>query len=91
MLKIKAGSRLKKDLKKFKHSQPALAELDKVIKVLVQKKELPDKYQDHSLSGGWNDSRECHVKPDVLLIYHVDTKAQLLILERFGSHSDLFK
>ncbi len=91
MLKIKPGSRFKKDLKKFKHNKSALAELDKILKVLVRKKELTAKHQDHSLSGNWNSSKECHVKPDVLLVYRIDKKAQLLILERLGSHSELFK
>lgn len=91
MLKIKPGSRFKKDLKKFKHSKSTLSELDKVLKTLVRKEELAVKYQDHTLSGAWNSSRECHIKPDVLLVYRVDKKAQLLILERLGSHSELFK
>lgn len=68
-----------------------ISELDKVLRMLTQEKELPEKYQDHPLSGQWNSSRDCHIKPDVLLIYHVDKKAKLLTLERIGSHSDLFK
>ncbi len=82
MLKIKPGSGFKKDLKKFRHSKSTLSELDKVLKILVRKEELTAKYQDHTLSGTWNSSRECHVKPDVLLVYRIDKKSQLLILER---------
>lgn len=43
----------------------------------------------HQLSGKWNKHRECHIGPDWLLIY-LSTEAEV-ILERTGSHSDLFK
>lgn len=91
MLKIKISSQFKKDLKKFKHNQSAINELDKVLKILVQRKDLPEKYQNHSLSGNWSSTKECHVKPDFLLIYQINEKEGLLILERLGSHSELFK
>lgn len=46
------------------------------------------KYRDHALAGNWQDFRECHIKPDWLLIYRLETDK--LILVRSGSHSDLF-
>jgi mRNA interferase YafQ len=91
MLKIKPTTQFKNDLKKFKHNQSIINELDSVLRALVQRKALPTKYQDHNLSGNRKGHRECHVKPDILLIYRVDEANEILILTRIGSHSELFK
>lgn len=56
----------------------------------MQRKLLEKKYLDHSLGGNWKGSRECHVNPDVLLIYRISETENKLFLERFGSHSELF-
>jgi mRNA interferase YafQ len=37
----------------------------------------------------WNGYRECHVKPDLLLIYRKEGE-DILRLARLGSHSGLF-
>jgi mRNA interferase YafQ len=91
MLKIKPGSKFKTDLKKFKHDRSTLKTLDEVLNLLINSQTLPEKYRDHTLSGKWNPARECHIKPDVLLIYQIDKKEKELVLVRIGSHSDLFK
>lgn len=90
MLTSKFVSRFKRDIKKYQHQILVLDELDRVIKLLLAEKELPDKYRDHALSGGYVGIRECHVRPDVLLLYWIDEKHQILYLERIGSHSELF-
>ena len=59
-----------------------------VVEMLALDKSLPPKYQDHALSGHWRDFRECHIKPDWLLIYRLEPDK--LILVRTGSHSDFF-
>lgn len=49
----------------------------------------PDKYRDHALIGDYKGTRECHIKPDLLLIYaQPDTDS--IILVRLGSHAALF-
>jgi len=58
--------------------------------LLISAKKLPEKYRDHFLIGGYSGMRECHVKPDVLLIYWIDVENNKLVLERLGSHSELF-
>lgn len=63
--------------------------LQEVIKSLLKQEVLSRKLCDHPLSGNWAGHRECHVKPDILLIYKVDD--EYLYLERVGSHSELFK
>jgi len=89
MLEIKNTVRFKKDLKKFKHQQHVLTELDKVLKALIKQELLDQKYLDHPLSGNWVGHRECHIKPDTLLIYKIGEGK--LFLERIGSHAELFK
>ncbi|KAF3363305.1 Addiction module toxin, RelE/StbE family [Chlamydiales bacterium STE3] len=90
MLKTKIVNSFKKDLKKFNHNQQVILELDKVLQELMLVKELDPKYCNHPLSGEWYGSKECHIKPDVLLIYRIDVKEQVLILERISSHAELF-
>ena len=65
-------------------------ELLAVIENLAEGKTLAKKYQDHSLKGNWQGYRECHIKPDVLLIYKLINNELILTLVRVGSHSDLF-
>jgi mRNA interferase YafQ len=90
VLSIKYVTKFKKDLKRYQHQTSILRELNDVLKLLLAEKTLPEKYHDHSLSGGYVGMRECHVKPDVLLVYWVDLENKKLVVERLGSHSELF-
>lgn len=63
--------------------------LEDIIKNLLKQLPLDAKHCDHPLSGNWVNHRECHLKPDMLLIYKIDD--EYLFLERLGSHSELFK
>jgi mRNA interferase YafQ len=63
--------------------------LSGAIVLLLEDKTLPEKTRDHELSGEWSDHRECHLKPDLLLIYR-KPDAHVLQLVRMGSHSELF-
>ena len=38
----------------------------------------------------YKNMRECHIEPDWLLIYKIESELMLLKLIRTGSHSDLF-
>jgi len=60
-----------------------------VIKQLQLGETLPEKYVDHRLSGDWENYRDCHVKPDLVLIYKIDSSS--LKLARIGAHSELFR
>ena len=64
--------------------------LDDVIELLRKGESLPTKYCDHVLKGNYKGSRECHIKPDWLLIYRIEEEALILMLMHTGSHSDLF-
>ena len=68
-----------------------IEELDIVIKFLSEDGSLPEKYKDHDLSGNWSGFRECHIRPNWLLIYKVSNNNLILTLSRTGSHNDLFR
>lgn len=90
MLKLEYSRQFKKDFKKIaKLSIPDVVEVGHVIKQLQLGETLPEKYVDHSLSGNWQNYRDCHVKPDLVLIYKVDDTS--LKLARIGIHSELFR
>lgn len=88
MLKPQPSHRFKKDLKKYQHNQMIKEAFDAVLKLLINEEKLPEKYLDHPLSGNYIGCRECHLKPDALLIYWTDD--EFVYLSRIGSHSELF-
>jgi mRNA interferase YafQ len=88
------SKQFKKDVKKAqKQTSPKrdLSELKNVMTMLAEDKQLPPEKRDHSLSGIWVGYRECHVQPDLLLIYKKDDESNSIRFERVGSHSELFK
>ena len=74
---------------KGQHRATLDEELLPVIKALVADLPLDAHYRDHPLVGDWAGYRECHIKPDLLLIYR-KSGDDLLVLARLGSHSELF-
>ena len=64
-----------------------LSYIDVIYNLLCDKK-LIEKYKDHQLSGNMKDLRECHIKPDLLLIYLIEDNTLKLV--DIGSHSELF-
>jgi mRNA interferase YafQ len=63
--------------------------LPEIVDHLAQDRLLAEKHRDHLLGGTWKNHRECHLKPDLLLIYKLPD-AETLRLVRMGSHNDLF-
>ena len=90
MLKVVLSNRFRKDLKLAKRRGLDLRLLKDVVDLLAQEKALPDSNKDHALTGKYAAFRECHIKPDWLLIYRVEEEALALMLFRTGSHADLF-
>ena len=88
--KVVWTNQFKKDYKLAMKRGLPINELDDVIRMLVQDNPLPEKYQDHDLSGNWKGFRECHIRPTWLLIYQVVNNNLVLSLARTGSHGDLF-
>ena len=64
--------------------------LNKIINTLAAGKELSLQFLDHRLSAELKDYCECHIGPDLLLIYKIDKENQKLILVNLGSHPELF-
>ena len=92
MRKIEYASAFNRDFKREKkgrHRETLSADVQGVVDTLASDRELPKRYRDHALSGNWAVYRECHVKPDLLLIYR-KVNGDTLRLVRLGSHSELF-
>jgi mRNA interferase YafQ len=82
-------NQFKKDLKKVASSgRHKLEDFLAIVEKLSSDVPLPPKNRDHELSNNWKDYRECHIKPDWLLIYK--KYEDILLLARTGSHSELF-
>ncbi len=64
------------------------AELMPIVKALANDLPLEPRHRDHALTGDWKDHRDCHVKPDLVLIYR-KLDGEVLQLVRLGSHSEL--
>jgi len=92
MRRIERTTAFRRDFKREKRG-PHRRDLDflisSVASLLAEDLLLPEKYRDHSLAGNWRDHRECHLKPDRLLIYR-KPDADVLQFVRMGSHSELF-
>ena len=65
--------------------------LDEVVGLLRQGGQLEECCRDHGLTGDLAGFRECHIKPDWLLIYLIENDVLTLTLIDTGSHSDLFR
>ena len=80
-----------REYKKIKKRGYDISKLEHVVEHLLHGETLPEKYQDHALTGNWKGYRECHVQADWLLIYQIVEERLILSLVRTGTHSDLFK
>lgn len=90
MFLLKFSSRFKKDLKSYKYDKVFLVELEKVLDILAKGKDLPDKNLNHPLIGEFKGCFECHIKPNILLIYKIEKSELTVLLLRIGSHSNIF-
>ena len=91
MRTIERSSAFRKDYKRESrsHGQALDGMLTPILMTLANDMPLEPKHRDHALGGHWADYRECHIKPDLLLIYSLSGK-DTLRLARLGSHSELF-
>ncbi len=91
MLTLKTTAQFRKDYKLLKKRGYNLNLLEEVLQSLLEEKLLAEKLRDHALTGNYSGFRECHISPDWLLIYQINSGLLLLIASRTGTHSDLFK
>ncbi len=73
---------------KGRHRATLDDDLNTVVRVLANDGPLEPRHRDHALSGNWNDHRDCHIKPDLVLIYQKPNNDTLRLV-RLGSHSEL--
>lgn len=90
MYRVKYTTAFKKSYKLMKKRGLDLNALDSVVDKLRRGERLEEKHRDHALSGQFAGFRECHVKPDWLLIYLLENDVLTLTLVDTGTHSDLF-
>ncbi|MDD2500304.1 MAG: type II toxin-antitoxin system YafQ family toxin [Geobacter sp.] len=91
MREIRFTGRFKRDYKREKsgkHGKTVDAVLMEVVNLLAADEPLPRRNVDHPLSGDWADHRDCHIRPDLILIYRKPDD-EYLDLVRLGSHSEL--
>jgi mRNA interferase YafQ len=91
MRTIRQVGQFKRDLKREARGphRVALAKVFvSIVETLANDKPLTEKLRDHALTGDWKDHRDCHIRPDLVLIYR-KPDAETLELVRLGSHSEL--
>ena len=93
MRAIERSGAFKRDYRRVKAS-PRHHDLEQrlkaILELLIEDRPLLPAHRDHALTGDWIGYRECHVRPDLLLIYD-KPQPDLLRLFRLGSHADLFR
>jgi mRNA interferase YafQ len=76
-------------VRKGRHRRKLAGLLEGVLALLVADEPLPVANRDHQLAGAWTDHRDCHLAPDLVLIYGLPDAATLRLV-RLGSHAELF-
>jgi mRNA interferase YafQ len=89
-LALRKTSQFEKDVKRLAKRGLPIQELTTVIDLLLEQSPLPAKFHDHPLVGNYTGFRECHIRPDWLLIYTIHAERLVLTCMRTGTHSDLF-
>lgn len=91
MRRIERTGRFKRDYKreaKGVHRKTLAGDFIALLQCIANDEPLPEKSRDHALSGEWKDHRNCHIRPDLVLIYRRPDDATLQLV-RLGSHSEL--
>ena len=90
-LKVVLLNSFKRDLKRIKKRGYDISLLDSVVRMIASQEKLAERYCDHALTGNYLGFRECHVKPDWLLIYIIKENELVLTASRTGTHSDALR
>jgi mRNA interferase YafQ len=91
MRQIERTAQFRRDFKrelKGRRGRELEMALTSIVGMLMDDQPLPARCRDHPLSGEWAGFRDCHVRPDLVLIYEKPDEATLRLV-RLGSHSDL--
>jgi mRNA interferase YafQ len=91
MRTIRQSTAFRRDLKresKGQHRAFLSENFVAVVQTLANDQPLAEKFHDHALSNNWQDYRDCHIRPDLVLIYRKPDDDTLQLV-RLGSHSEL--
>ena len=91
MRTIRQTGQFRRDLKreaKGRHLEVLSREFTQIVALIAKDQPLSERLRDHELSGQWRDCRDCHIRPDLVLIYRKPDN-DTLELVRLGSHSEL--
>ncbi|HCL78349.1 MAG TPA: type II toxin-antitoxin system mRNA interferase toxin, RelE/StbE family [Synergistaceae bacterium] len=92
MRSIRQTAAFKRDFKRVSKGTARTALKERfmtVVSTLAEDEALPLPYRDHALGGNWHGHRECHITPDLILLYYTAEPDQL-VLVRLGSHAEIF-
>jgi len=90
MKEIRYSSQFRKDFKRYRNQPDKLNRLNTLLCYLENELPIPPIYRPHILSDQYDRHMECHIQGDFLLIWY-DESSNTIVLERLGSHSELFK
>ena len=88
MRKAVFHTKFKRDSKKIEQQGKDLSKMREAIRLLLEDRSLPERYNDHALKGRWKEYRDLHLEPDWILIYKLVDNT--VVLARTGSHSEIF-
>ena len=91
MRAIERTGRFRRDYRREirgRHGSALRADFIDLLTALARDQPLDERYRDHALTGSWKDHRDCHVKPDLVLIYRKPDDRTLQLV-RIGSHAEL--
>lgn len=86
--RIAYAAKFNKEYKKLNDADKDL--VDEVIQRLANGEVLEEKYNDHLLKGKLKGLRDCHIKPDLVLVYEIDKGVLILTNHRIGKHAKVF-
>lgn len=88
---LRLTKRFKKHLKLMeKRNKSSIRKIAETVDLLQKGEKLPERFRNHELAGNLKGNRECHILPDLLLIYRIFNDILILELVDTGSHADLF-
>lgn len=90
MYKIEFTNEMKRNVKLMRKRGKDISKLTDILNKLASGQPLPQKNDDHQLTGNLKDFRECHIEPDWLLMYQIHDDVLILTATATGTHSDLF-
>jgi addiction module toxin, relE/stbE family len=89
VLDIVISSKCRKDLKRARRRGLDMDAFFAVVEMLRRRETLPVRYRDHALTADRAGLRDCHIRPDWVLIYQIRETELVLVLVETGSHADL--